>query len=82
MATSEHLVGNGIIERGSSAGLGRSCPIPRRDDGAQIRSITSQPARQRQLLGRRAAHGGGEEGEHLGSVKSDSAHVAWLDVLT
>lgn len=26
--------------------------------------------------------GGEEEGEHLGSVKSDSAHVAWLDVLT
>lgn len=43
VATSEHLVGNCILKKGSSAALGRSCPVSCMDDGAWIRS-TSQPA--------------------------------------
>lgn len=50
----EHLIGNCILERGSSTALGRNCPISHRDDGARICS-TSQPACQRQSW-RRAAH--------------------------
>lgn len=94
VATSEYLVGNRILKKGSRAALGRSCPISRRvmergcaphhdllsaSGGCRDGEGVVHPS---QLLRTVVGERGREEGEHLEAVKSGSTRAARLDVLT
>ena len=89
VATSEHLVGNCILKKGSSAALRRSCSISHRDDAPPHDLLSAGGCcrdgegvvRPSQLLRTVGGERGREEGEHLGPVRSGSTHAAWLDVL-